>query len=718
MQGIGRQICKHLWLELTLIVLLLVPLAPAQQPGSVVPTLVNFSGTLVDINGKPISGLAGVSFYLYKDQQGGAPLWIETQNIQPDKFGHYTVTLGATKSQGLPTDLFASGEARWLGVQAEGQSEQPRVMLLAVPYALKAGDAQTVGGLPPSAFVLAPSGLANTPNNNSDAGAAANAGTTAGVTGSGTANFVPLWTSSSILGSSVLFQSGSGSTAMLGLNETSPLATLDVNGTELVRGLFESATTGNANASKGFNSNATDFEASSFNSGTSKAVLQHFEWQAEPAGNNTSTPGATLNLLFGSGTNTPGETGLKLSNTGVFAFVSGQTFPGTGTITGVGTPTGSGLTGGGSSGTLALSLLKTCATNQTLQWNGSAWACATISGGGTITGVTAGTDLTGGGTTGDVTLNLDTTKVPQLNAANTFSQPLTVTATVNTGFGTIAGNNASSFSNTSAVVGNATYTGSASTIGVQGYSQSTAGWGVYGIGGAAGVYGGSTLNGVFGNSTVGNGVYGQTAGAGGSGVYGTNSAGGIGVAGEVPAGGTGVYGENQSTTAGGDGMLGRAHTSNGNGVHGINDATLAVGVYGENSATNGYGVYGHAPNGYGIATDSNASQARSMGGWAKAMVYVNPLTSGIQRCFNSQLPGSQATTVPCGMTYTYVIAGEYKIDLGFQVDDRFLQATTDFSFAQISLCLDDTCSGLTPNQVYVLVSGGSNGDAAFFLTIF
>jgi hypothetical protein len=29
---------------------------------------------------------------------------------------NYTVALGSTTAQGLPTELFASGEARWLGV--------------------------------------------------------------------------------------------------------------------------------------------------------------------------------------------------------------------------------------------------------------------------------------------------------------------------------------------------------------------------------------------------------------------------------------------------------------------------------------------------------------------------------------------------------------------------------------------------------------------------
>jgi hypothetical protein len=80
---------------------------------------------------------------------------METQNVTPDKDGRYAVMLGASTSAGLPTDLFASGEARWLGVQAQGQPEQPRVLLLSVPYALKAADAETLGGKPASAFLQA-----------------------------------------------------------------------------------------------------------------------------------------------------------------------------------------------------------------------------------------------------------------------------------------------------------------------------------------------------------------------------------------------------------------------------------------------------------------------------------------------------------------------------------------------------------------------------------
>src|SRR5579872_977514 len=354
-------------------VLLLGSLLAAQQIGStkasneIVPSMVNFSGMLTDSNAKALTGTVGVTFALYKDAQGGAPLWIETQNVQADKTGHYTVMLGATNSQGLPNALFVSGEARWLGVQPQGQSEQARVLLLSVPYALKAGDAQTIGGLPPSAFVLA------APVNSASASPAAAGGQgedSPNVGGSGTTNFIPLWTpNGNTLGNSVFFQSGSGATAKVGLGITSPLATLDINGITLVRGTLETITKGVATPTKGYNSNAFDQEASAYNSSTAKAQMQHFEWQAEPTGNNTASPGATLNLLFGTDNNAPAETGLKLSKSGVFTFAPGQTFPGVGDIT----------------------------------------------------SVTAGTDLTGGGTSGAVTLNLDTTKVPQLAVSNTFT---------------------------------------------------------------------------------------------------------------------------------------------------------------------------------------------------------------------------------------------------------------------------------------------------------
>lgn len=90
-----------------------------------VPRLVRFSGIVRDGDKKPVKGIVGITFALYKDQEGGAPVWLETQNAELDNSGHYTVLLGASKPEGLPSELFASGEARWLGVQVQGQDDQP-----------------------------------------------------------------------------------------------------------------------------------------------------------------------------------------------------------------------------------------------------------------------------------------------------------------------------------------------------------------------------------------------------------------------------------------------------------------------------------------------------------------------------------------------------------------------------------------------------------------
>jgi hypothetical protein len=130
-----------------LIVVIMASSGLAQQiPATAVnaapaPHLVSYSGKLKDGNGKPVTGIAGVTFTIYKGQYDGAPLWMETQNVQRDSKGNYSIQLGATKSDGLPEELFASGEARWLGARVDGGEEQPRVMLLSVPYAMKAADA-------------------------------------------------------------------------------------------------------------------------------------------------------------------------------------------------------------------------------------------------------------------------------------------------------------------------------------------------------------------------------------------------------------------------------------------------------------------------------------------------------------------------------------------------------------------------------------------------
>ncbi|MGO9275873.1 MAG: hypothetical protein ACLQOO_37455, partial [Terriglobia bacterium] len=125
-----------------------------------VPRIIKFSGTIDPTAGDGNAArktVVGVAFAFYELQEGGSPLWSESQRVQVDEQGHYAVLLGATQADGLPLDLFTSGKALWLGVQPQlpGAVELRRVLLVAVPYALKASDSDTLGGKPASAYALA-----------------------------------------------------------------------------------------------------------------------------------------------------------------------------------------------------------------------------------------------------------------------------------------------------------------------------------------------------------------------------------------------------------------------------------------------------------------------------------------------------------------------------------------------------------------------------------
>src|SRR5258708_22960997 len=59
-----------------------------------VPRVIKYSGTLKDTLGKTLSGIHAVNFLIYKDKQAGSALWMETQNVQADAAGNYSVLVG------------------------------------------------------------------------------------------------------------------------------------------------------------------------------------------------------------------------------------------------------------------------------------------------------------------------------------------------------------------------------------------------------------------------------------------------------------------------------------------------------------------------------------------------------------------------------------------------------------------------------------------------
>jgi len=203
-------------------------LAMAVGASAQTPRLVGYSGVVRDAMGVPRTGVVTLTFNLYAEEDGSVPLVQETQSVTLDAEGRYTVFLGATFPEGLPLEVFATGAARWLGVQPDGDVESPRVALVSVPYALKAADAETVGGKPASAFVLADPAESTTRTS----------GTTATITpqaSSGTAGYLGMFTNSTDLGNSVVFQSGT----RIGVGTTAPGAPFHTIASETPGSFFD-----------------------------------------------------------------------------------------------------------------------------------------------------------------------------------------------------------------------------------------------------------------------------------------------------------------------------------------------------------------------------------------------------------------------------------------------------------------------------------------------
>lgn len=592
-----------------------VAAAAASSAGTVVPRLVQFSGTVTELSGKPATGSVTITFSLYELQEGGAPLWSETQSVVADAHGHYTAFLGAASPDGLPLDLFATGSARWLGIAPalSGVGEQPRALLVGVPYALKAADADTLGGLPPSAFVE--SGQAST---GTAVGGAAGTETTTGTVSSkvanpagqgqtardknakpntSVANYLPYWNGTANVGNSAIYQSGTN----LGIGTTSPTNVLQVNGSTPIystgtgAGLEFQDRAGGTSPSGEWYSTGSVARFWRSDKGDVLGITSNGYM-----GIGTTSPSVNLQVA---GTTSTGNIQVRASNLATsgssISYVGADANAGkTVAIVGAdGLGTGPMKTASGFFGTF---------TNQPA---------------GIVTNnvermrVTTTGQVGIGTTTPAATLEVNGTA--QFDQAVTFASSQTFSGS--TGVFSGATSPVLSVTNTQSNGGLAqlgTTIGS-SAAGVYG---AAGGYGVYGSSSNVGVYGTGGSSGVYGVSLNNVGVNGLTQSSSGYGVVGTNSANGsngqLGTS--VSGSATGVYGSGSSDgvygTGGNYGVYG---TSSGYGVYGTSTATSGgysgvygssasdggAGVTGTNTSTyaNAFGVYGETSNGYGVA---------------------------------------------------------------------------------------------------------------------
>ncbi len=658
--------------------------SPSQLvPALPVPRLIKFSGVAKDAAGQRRSGVVGITFSIYAEQQGGATLWMETQNAALDAQGRYAVLLGSTQNAGLPLDLFATGEPRWLGAKLElpGEVEQPRVLLVSVPYALKASDADTVGGMPASAFVLAPTGAgANASTPGSAKSTAAKSKAEPLFTSSGTTNYIPIFTDSTgDIGNSTIYQSTAGN---VGIGYSNPQQ-------RLVIGAPAGGTVLNATNLSDQDLNvivtapgATDkhtYFGPSVATNLTLGVGGVEKVRINSAGNvgiGDSNPQQRLVIGAPAGGTVLNATNLSDQDLQVNVSAPGasdkHTYFGPSVATnltlGVGGAEMMRITNAGRVG------IGTSAPAATLEVNGKAQFDGLVSfasgqqfpGTGTITGVSGTNGITGGGSSGSVTLGLATNTCASGNALTalpfTCSPFATLGANTFTGLQTFAGGQtfpgtatlgANTFTGAQTINNNVTITASGITLsasgGTTGVSGSGGSYGVAGTGSSYGVYGtgtgavhsygvygtgtGSASAGVYGYAPTG--VAGYSSGSSGTGVAGVG--GSYGVYGYAP---TGVWGNGTNYGVYGYGPTGVWGNGTNYGVSGSTSTNGGSGVSGgDSSSGGGYGVWGGSTNGagvagvgatYGVYGYSNAT-ANSIGVWGGGPtgVYGNGIFYGV-----------------------------------------------------------------------------------------
>lgn len=122
------------------VILALGALAGALPAQAAVPGSVSFQGLLLDAAGAPLTGTVSLDFSLFDAAAGGSPLWSESHPGIAVQDGVYQVALGS--SVPLPQAVLVGGSL-WLEVEVDGEVLAPRQRLLAVPYALRAAEAET-----------------------------------------------------------------------------------------------------------------------------------------------------------------------------------------------------------------------------------------------------------------------------------------------------------------------------------------------------------------------------------------------------------------------------------------------------------------------------------------------------------------------------------------------------------------------------------------------
>lgn len=271
--------------------------------GSSLPVTVKFSASIRELDGTSPAGVRGISFAIYKEQNGGVPLWMETQSVVLDQQGRFTVLLGSTRNEGVPSSIFVNGEPQWIGLTLDDGVERPRIALSSVPYAFKSVDADTLGGKTSDQFVSQQqlASLLSTLKLPTPILFPAPPPISLPV-------FAP-----SLIDASAAFAKLTGNNVFSG-SET------------FEAGIDMPASIPQSNTANTFDSAPMDFESSSPGLQAGTTTTQRFRWISQSLAATGPGPTASLSLLFGVNGATPTSTGLSVNSDGTINFAPGQQF--------------------------------------------------------------------------------------------------------------------------------------------------------------------------------------------------------------------------------------------------------------------------------------------------------------------------------------------------------------------------------------------------------
>lgn len=113
----------------------------SSAPARAVPPLMNYQGYLTDNAGAPRTGAFPMTFALFANPTGGSSVWSESYASISVSAGVFSVLLG--EATALPWGTLLTGNMLWLETTVDGNTLSPRRPIVSVPYAFRAGVADS-----------------------------------------------------------------------------------------------------------------------------------------------------------------------------------------------------------------------------------------------------------------------------------------------------------------------------------------------------------------------------------------------------------------------------------------------------------------------------------------------------------------------------------------------------------------------------------------------